>query len=82
MVGSYDGSGNPLPGSIQARGTAEAPIRFGPDDATATKGHWAGFQFSRDADSTLEHITITAFTEASRQNVFASNDVGTQCNNP
>lgn len=130
MVGSADGNGNRVPGSIQARGTAEAPIRFVPVNAAATRGYWTGLHFLSDAASTLEHVTITHggspfisavggnisvmspssitlrnttlsessgcglvvalpgettfpdFTEDALQNVFANNDVGTQCNNP
>ncbi|WPB82025.1 Ig-like domain-containing protein [Archangium violaceum] len=48
-----------LPGTLVAEGTAAAPIRFVPDEATPTKGYWHGTHFSQAEGSKLDHVIVT-----------------------
>jgi Big-like domain-containing protein len=51
--------GNQGPAALIAIGTAEAPIRFVPDSATPTKGHWRGLHFWNASGSQLDHVIVT-----------------------
>ena len=48
-----------LHGALSAVGTAEKPIRFIPNTATPTKGHWRGLHFWNAEGSRLDHVVVT-----------------------
>ncbi|SEU22335.1 hypothetical protein [Stigmatella erecta] len=54
-IGFQEESGTIVPGNLQAVGTAQAPIRFGPTGATA---FWSGLFFYGAQDTSLEYVTV------------------------
>ncbi|HZH79213.1 MAG TPA: hypothetical protein VEY88_24515 [Archangium sp.] len=61
FVGANQGFliGDDTPGALIAQGTAQAPIRFIPNTATPTKGHWSGLHFWKATGSRLDHVIVT-----------------------
>ncbi|WP_225409020.1 hypothetical protein [Stigmatella hybrida] len=55
-IGYQNEDGTLVPGRLQAVGTAQAPIRFGPTGATA--GFWSGLFFYGAQDTSLEYVTV------------------------
>jgi hypothetical protein len=53
------GPSSTTPGALIASGTAQAPIRFVPDQATPTKGYWNGLLFTYATGSRLDHVVVT-----------------------
>ncbi|OJT22112.1 hypothetical protein BO221_25615 [Archangium sp. Cb G35] len=51
--------GDGIPGALIAMGTAEAPIRFVPDETPPTKGYWNGLHFYDAGGSRLDHVIVT-----------------------
>lgn len=51
--------GGDQPGALIAVGTAAAPIRFVPNAATPTKGHWRGIHFWQAAGSQLDYTVVS-----------------------
>jgi hypothetical protein len=55
LVGHYTNR----PGALVAAGTADAPIRFIPDSASAPNGYWSGIHFWNAMGSRLDHVLVT-----------------------
>lgn len=46
-------------GVLIAKGTAQAPIRIGPNAANPTKGYWRGMHFWQAEGSQIDHVIVT-----------------------